>query len=281
MENMMEVRGLRKSYGDFALRDLSFGVPKGYVTGFIGRNGAGKTTTLKSMLSLISYQGEIFFGGQSLRNADYLQKIGIVMDEPLLAKDWTMDLVNGAMKIGYDRWSEEIFYSHLLRFRIDRKRKVRELSRGMKIKLMLAIALSHEAELLILDEPTGGLDPSMRDEFTDIIMEFVRDERHTVLFSTHITQDLEAIADYIVFIDAGRLVFFGGKDEFIEEYLVLKGGIEEAERIDKDCILGRKTSAVGTEILLRTEDLGKAEGEFLREKTTIDKIMVLYGREKA
>lgn len=281
MENMMEVRGLRKSYGDFALRDLSFGVPKGYVTGFIGRNGAGKTTTLKSMLSLISYQGEVFFGGQSLRNADYLQKIGIVMDEPLLAKEWTMDLVNEAMKIGYDRWSEEIFYSHLLRFRIDRKRKVRELSRGMKIKLMLAIALSHEAELLILDEPTGGLDPSMRDEFTDIIMEFVRDERHTVLFSTHITQDLEAIADYIVFIDAGRLVFFGGKDEFIEEYLVLKGGIEEAERIDKDCILGRKTSAVGTEILLRTEDLGKAEGEFLREKTTIDKIMVLYGREKA
>lgn len=277
----MEVRGLRKSYGDFALRDLSFGVPKGYVTGFIGRNGAGKTTTLKSMLSLISYQGEVFFGGQSLRNADYLQKIGIVMDEPLLAKEWTMDLVNEAMKIGYDRWSEEIFYSHLLRFRIDRKRKVRELSRGMKIKLMLAIALSHEAELLILDEPTGGLDPSMRDEFTDIIMEFVRDERHTVLFSTHITQDLEAIADYIVFIDAGRLVFFGGKDEFIEEYLVLKGGIEEAERIDKDCILGRKTSAVGTEILLRTEDLGKAEGEFLREKTTIDKIMVLYGREKA
>lgn len=281
MENMMEVRGLRKSYGDFALRDLSFGVPKGYVTGFIGRNGAGKTTTLKSMLSLISYQGEVFFGGQSLRNADYLQKIGVVMDEPLLAKEWTMDLVNEAMKIGYDRWSEEIFYSHLLRFRIDRKRKVRELSRGMKIKLMLAIALSHEAELLILDEPTGGLDPSMRDEFTDIIMEFVRDERHTVLFSTHITQDLEAIADYIVFIDAGRLVFFGGKDEFIEEYLVLKGGIEEAERIDKDCILGRKTSAVGTEILLRTEDLGKAEGEFLREKTTIDKIMVLYGREKA
>lgn len=277
----MEVRGLRKSYGDFALRDLSFGVPKGYVTGFIGRNGAGKTTTLKSMLSLISYQGEVFFGGQSLRNADYLQKIGVVMDEPLLAKEWTMDLVNEAMKIGYDRWSEEIFYSHLLRFRIDRKRKVRELSRGMKIKLMLAIALSHEAELLILDEPTGGLDPSMRDEFTDIIMEFVRDERHTVLFSTHITQDLEAIADYIVFIDAGRLVFFGGKDEFIEEYLVLKGGIEEAERIDKDCILGRKTSAVGTEILLRTEDLGKAEGEFLREKTTIDKIMVLYGREKA
>lgn len=277
----MEVRGLRKSYGDFALRDLSFGVPKGYVTGFIGRNGAGKTTTLKSMLSLISYQGEVFFGGQSLRNADYLQKIGVVMDEPLLAKEWTMDLVNEAMKIGYDRWSEEIFYSHLLRFRIDRKRKVRELSRGMKIKLMLSIALSHEAELLILDEPTGGLDPSMRDEFTDIIMEFVRDERHTVLFSTHITQDLEAIADYIVFIDAGRLVFFGGKDEFIEEYLVLKGGIEEAERIDKDCILGRKTSAVGTEILLRTEDLGKAEGEFLREKTTIDKIMVLYGREKA
>ncbi|MDO4721493.1 MAG: ABC transporter ATP-binding protein [Peptostreptococcaceae bacterium] len=281
MENKMEVRGLRKSYGDFALKDLSFGVPKGYVTGFIGGNGAGKTTTIKSMLSLISCQGEVFFGGRSLRNADYLQKIGVVMDEPLLAKDWTMDLVNGAMKIGYDRWSEEIFYSQLLRFRIDRKRRVRELSRGMKIKLMLAIALSHEAELLILDEPTGGLDPSMRDEFTDIIMEFVRDESHTVLFSTHITQDLEAIADYIVFIDAGRLVFFGGKDEFIEEYLVLKGGIAEAERIDKDCILGRKTSAVGTEILLRVEDLGKVEGDFLREKTTLDKIMVLYGREKA
>lgn len=281
MDGKIEVRGLRKSYGSFVLGELSFGVPKGYVTGFIGKNGAGKTTTIKSMLSLISYQGEIFFEGEPIRNMDYLQQVGIVMDEPFFAKDWTMDLVNGAMKIGYDRWNEELFYSYLRRFQIDRKLRVKELSRGMKVKLMLSAALSHEAELLILDEPTSGLDPGMRDEFTDIIKEFVRDECHTVLFSTHITQDLEAIADYIAFIHGGKLVAFNAKDEFIQEYMVLKGGVEEVNQIDKDCILGKKTSAVSAEILVRAAEQLHTKGDFVQEKMTLDKMMVLYGREKA
>lgn len=203
--NKIEIKNLKKDYQNFALKDVNFSIPAGYVTGFIGRNGMGKTTSIKSILSLIQYQGEILSihgdGKTKLNN----QKIGVIMDDSFLAKDWNMELVNQAMKVGYDKWEENTYWNFLEKFNIDKKLKVKELSRGMKIKLMLSIALSHNAELLILDEPTSGLDPSMREEFVEVISDYMQDDRHTVLFSTHITQDLETIADYIVFIDNGEI----------------------------------------------------------------------------
>jgi len=201
--NKIEIKNLKKDYQNFALKDVNFSIPAGYVTGFIGRNGMGKTTTIKSILSLIQYQGKILSIHDDEKTKLDNQKIGVIMDDSFLAKDWNMELVNQAMKVGYDKWEENTYWNFLEKFNIDRKLKVKELSRGMKIKLMLSIALSHNAELLILDEPTSGLDPSMREEFVEVISDYMQDDQHTVLFSTHITQDLETIADYIVFIDNG------------------------------------------------------------------------------
>lgn len=193
--NRVEIKNLNKKYSNFLLKNVTFSIPNGYVTGFIGKNGMGKTTTIKSIISLNHYDGSVIFSNTNLHENFDNQKIGVIMDDSFLAKDWDITLVNKAMKVGYDNWNEELFYSYLIRFSINKKMKVKELSRGMKIKLMLAIALSHRAELLVLDEPTSGLDPSMREEFCEIISEYMEDENHTVLFSTHITQDLESIAD--------------------------------------------------------------------------------------
>lgn len=276
--NKVDIRHLSKSYPTFALKDVSFSIPKGYVTGFIGRNGMGKTTTIKSLLSLLHYQGQIDIDGKNIQDLAYQQDIGLVMDEPFLAKDWKIDQINQAMAIGYDRWDQDLFYRHIKRFHIDTQLKVQELSRGMKIKVMLAIALSHHATLLILDEPTSGLDPEMRDEFSDLIQDFMRDETHTVLFSTHITQDLEAIADYIVFIDQGRLVLAAGKEEFMATFMVLKGRSDQVDQIPPTAILGVKKQAVACQVLIRRQDLPTIPGDFVEDRVTIDDIMILYGR---
>lgn len=279
--NKVEIKNLYKKFDTFTLDGLSFSVLKGFITGFIGRNGTGKTTTIKSILSLINYdKGEILYDGEKIKNREYLQDVGVVMDEPFLSLDWNMNYVNEAMKVGYDRWNSEIFYNYLSRFGINKKLKVRELSRGMKIKLMLAIALSHEAKVLILDEPTSGLDPSMRDELTDILKEFVEDEENTILFSTHITQDLEAIADYIVFIDDGKLINFCSKDDFLNKYIILKGALEDLNKIDDKYIIGRKVNAFGFEILIDRVELSNIEIETIEEIPTIDKILILYGVSK-
>ncbi len=250
MVNKIQLKNISKEYNTFKLNGVSFDIPKGYITGFIGKNGAGKTTSIKSILSLINLdKGEIVYDNESIENKKYLQDIGIIMDDSFLSKDWDMNIVNSIMKIGYENWNDKLFFKYLNRFNIDKKLKVKALSRGMKIKLMLSIALSHDAKTLILDEPTSGLDPSMRDEFTDIMKEFVDSEDNTVLFSTHITQDLEAIADYIVFIDGGRLVDFDTKDDFIDKYIVVKGYNEQLEYIPNEIIYGKKTNAMGFEVL--------------------------------
>lgn len=282
MENKVEVKGLCKKRDNFTLGEISFSIPKGFITGFIGKNGAGKTTTIKSLLSLINYEGEVLVDGEvvSLSDLRYLQNVGIVMDEPFLAKDWTMRLVNEAMECGYDNWDGELFFSYLERFEISSKLKVKELSRGMKIKLMLAIALSHKANLLLLDEPTSGLDPGMRDEFVDLIKEYMEDEENTVLFSTHITQDLERIADFIVFIDNGKLVSSSTKDEFAEKYVLVKGGANELSLLDGVEVLGKRKSSVDFEALVEASKAQGLSEKLILEKPDIDKIMVLYGRNK-
>lgn len=278
--NKIELRNLSKNYSAFSLKNVKFSVPKGYVTGFIGKNGMGKTTTIKAILSLIHFDGTIEIDNNSLQENEFNQQIGIVMDDSFLAKDWNMKLVNQAMKIGYINWNEGLFWKYLSEFRIDKNLKVKELSRGMKIKLMLAIALSHKAELLILDEPTSGLDPSMRDEFVGIISEYMEDENHTVLFSTHITQDLEAIADYIVFIDEGEIVLSGEKDNFINHFMILKGETGLVKDIDENSILGKKITSYNAELLVKRQDLKTIPKGFIEDVVTIDRIMVLYGREK-
>ena len=278
--NKIEIKNLKKDYQNFALKNVNFSIPEGYVTGFIGRNGMGKTTAIKSILSLIQYQGEILsMHGNEETKLDN-QKIGVIMDDSFLAKDWNMELVNQAMKVGYDKWEENTYWNFLERFNIDKKLKVKELSRGMKIKLMLSIALSHNAELLILDEPTSGLDPSMREEFVEVISDYMQDDRHTVLFSTHITQDLETIADYIVFIDNGEIILYLEKEEFINYFMILKCGLENQNTLDSTAVLGQKKTKYNIEYLVKRDAIDEIPNEYIEDEITIDKIMILYGREK-
>lgn len=181
-----------------------------------------------------------------------------------------------ATKIG----RKKSFLTILKNFGIEKNKKVKELSRGMKIKLMFSIALSHQANLLILDEPTSGLDPSMRDELTDILKDFVEDENNTVLFSTHITEDLDRIADYIIFIDQGKIVENSSKEDFLEKYLVLKGGEEDRELLKDFDLLGIKSSDTSFEALVKNIDIEKIPDELILENPDINKILVLYGRKK-
>ena len=278
--NKIEIKNLKKDYQNFALKNVNFSIPEGYVTGFIGRNGMGKTTTIKSILSLIQYQGEILSIHGDDKTKLNNQKIGVIMDDSFLAKDWNMELVNQAMKVGYEAWDEYAYWKFLEKFNIDRKLKVKELSRGMKIKLMLSIALSHNAELLILDEPTSGLDPSMREEFMEVISDYMQDDRHTVLFSTHITQDLATIADYIVFIDKGEIVLALEKEEFINYFMILKCGLESQNILDSSAILGKKKTKYNIEYLVKRDAIQEIPNEYVEDEITIDKIMILYGREK-
>ena len=278
--NKIEIKNLKKDYQNFALKNVNFSIPEGYVTGFIGRNGMGKTTTIKSILSLIQYQGEILSIYDDEKTKLDNQKIGVIMDDSFLAKDWNMELVNQAMKVGYDEWEENTYWNFLEKFNIDKKLKVKELSRGMKIKLMLSIALSHKAELLILDEPTSGLDPSMREEFVEVISDYMQDDNHTVLFSTHITQDLETIADYIVFIDNGEIVLALEKEEFINHFMILKCGLESQNILDSSAILGQKKTKYNIEYLVKRDAIDEIPNEYVEDEITIDKIMILYGREK-
>lgn len=277
MTDKIRAKNLSKDFGKFKLGPNDFSIKRGFVTGFIGKNGMGKTTTIKALLSLINYDGEIFLDDKKIEDLDYLQDVGLVMDDSFLGKDWTLDLVNDAMAVGYDRWNEDLFYAYLDKFKLDRDKKVEDLSRGMKIKLMLAVALSHDAKILILDEPTSGLDPAMRDELVDIILDFMENPNHTVIFSTHITQDLDRIADYIVFIDEGKIVFEGLKDELYNKFLLIKGGLDDYDSIKNLEILGKKMSKVNFEALVLREDYIENES-LVAEVPSIDQIMIYYGR---
>ena len=277
MTDKILAKKLAKAYDKFILGPNDFAIKKGYVTGFIGKNGMGKTTTIKAFLSLINYDGEIFIDGKKIEDLSYLQDVGLVMDDSFLGKDWTLDLVNEAMSVGYKNWEASTYYGYLERFGLEMEKKVSDLSRGMKIKLMLAVALSHQAKILILDEPTSGLDPAMRDELVDMILDFMENPDHTVLFSTHITQDLDRIADYIVFIDEGKIIYEGTKDDFYDKYLLVKGGLEDLPRIDKSIIRGLKKSKVNFEALV-LRDAYKEDDNLVAEVPSIDQIMIYYGR---
>lgn len=280
MTNKIEVRNLKKTYDNFVLGENSLEIKKGFITGFIGKNGMGKTTTIKSLLSLINYDGEIIVDGKDVKDLEYLQDVGIIMDDSFLSKDWKITLVNEAMKCGYENWKEEKFFEYVKNFGIEKNKKVKELSRGMKIKLMFSIALSHEANLLILDEPTSGLDPSMRDELTDMLKEFVEDEENTVLFSTHITEDLDRIADYIIFIDDGKIIDSCSKEEFLEKYLILKGGSEDIDLLKNFDLLGIKSNSTSFEALVKKIEKENIPEDLFVENPDINKILVLYGRKK-
>jgi len=281
MTNALEVRNLTKVYPTFSLKDVSFVVPTGYIMGFIGPNGAGKTTTIKSILNLINYPtGQIkVLGMDSKTNAAQInEKIGVAMDSPFYLAEWKVLDVAHAVAPFYRNWDPTTFATLLQQFNIDRSKKVGALSRGMKVKLMVAVALSHGAELLILDEPTSGLDPVARDELCDLLAEFVTDESHSVLFSTHITSDLERIADYITFILDGKIVFSGPKDDLLERYVRVIGDRADLTVELRHNLVGLREYRNGFEGMIEADNVAALPANVDAERISLDEIIVFMNK---
>ncbi len=282
MEYVLEVKNLEKHYEHFSVKNVSFKIPKGYIMGFIGPNGAGKTTTIKAILGMLNISGgDINLFGTPVhgKNSHFNEQIGIVMDSPFFVEDWNASDIEAAVAPFYPHWDKGHYKSLLRKFSIDQKKKLKDLSRGMKVKLMISVALSHRASFLILDEPTSGLDPVAREELCDLLSEFVTDENNSVLFSTHITSDLERIADYITFILNGEIIYTGTKDELLETYSLVKGSLPEISKDQKKLLIGTREYSTGFEAMVRTSDIPKLPDRLLTEPITLDEIIVFMNKE--
>ena len=281
MSNILEVRGLRKNYGSFALNDVTFDLPFGYIMGFIGPNGAGKTTTIKLILNVIkSDSGSAKLFGREY-SSEQNEEIGVVMDAPLYVDDWRVSDVESALAPFYKQWDKKLFAEYIKRFGLETKKKVKELSRGMKIKLQIAAALSHNAKLLILDEPTSGLDPVARDEICGLLREFVSDENKSVLFSTHITSDLDKTADFITFILNGSIIFTGAKDGLIEKYARVTGGLHDLNEEQKKVVIGYREHGTGFEGMVEAVNVGKLSRDVLTEEINLDEVIIFMNKGAA
>lgn len=271
--DVLKVCGLEKEYEKFSLKKIDFKVPQGAIVGMVGPNGSGKTTTIKCLLNSIAYDGEITYWGRDLKEneLEIKNKLGIVLDNSFFYEKNTAEDIAKVLKHAYDKWDDSVYYSYLDRFNIDRKMKIEKLSKGMKMKLYLATALSHEAELLILDEPSSGLDPLVREEFLDILLEYINDGKKSVLMSSHITSDLEKIADYLIMIYQGEILLEGEKDHILDSFGMAKLSEDDLKKIDKKDIKGLRDTGYGYEALIVNKN---KYGDFLIDKVTIDDILV-------
>lgn len=282
MENILEINNLCKSYGDFSLKDVSFALPKGYIMGFVGQNGSGKTTTIRSILNMArADSGKIsVFGLDSVSDTIAIkERLGVVFDELYLAEHLNARQIEQQLKPFYKDWSTEDFFRRIKDFGLPDDKKVGDFSKGMKMKLMIAVALSHNAELIVLDEPTSGLDPVARDELLDILTEYIEDENRGVLFSTHITADVERIADYVTILHNGKVWFTGTKDELAEGYAVVKGAEDDIPEALKAKLIGFHAYRNGFEALIKTADLAGVPNSLECEKASIDEILVYIAKE--
>jgi ABC-2 type transport system ATP-binding protein len=273
-------RGVGCAVGNgFALRDVSFELPTGYVMGLIGANGAGKTTTIRCLLGMRGIEtGDIELLGHRVPGPVALrQDVGVVFDHTYLVADWRLAEVERSLRPFYDRWDGVRYRQLLDEFGLDPRAKVKDLSRGMAMKLMIAVALSHRARLLVFDEPTSGLDPVARDELSGIIGDFLLDEGHSVLFSTHITSDLDRIGDYVTLIHGGRVVRSGPKEEVLDAYRVVRAGPDDLNDLVGVELIGVRRSSSGAEALVRADEVDFLGGGVLVETPTLEEIAIHIG----
>jgi len=282
MKNAIEIKNLTKWYKNFLLDSISFSVPAGYICGFIGQNGAGKTTTLKLLMGMaIKDGGDIELLGKSNDDISLKDDLGVLFDQPYFQEDWTPIDIEKALRPFYSRWDSQAYHGYLQKFSLNPKQKYKSMSRGMKMKLGLAVTLSHNAKLLLLDEPTSGLDPVVRDEILEILQDYMLAEDRTVFFSTHITSDLEKVADYIVYIDRGRIVYSGLKDELIDKYCLIRGGKEDLPVSKRKSIIGLREHIGGFEGMIEVSEVGGFPSDVITEKVTLDDIMVYMNRRES
>ena len=284
-ENAIEISGLTKRYDGFTLDNLSFSVPKGSIMGFIGQNGAGKTTTIKAILNIIKAdEGSVkLLGMDNLTDEIPIkERIAAVFDEIPFHDEFTAKNLNVIFGDIYKNWNTQTFEQYLDRFALPRKKKIGKLSKGMKMKLQIACALSHGAELLIMDEATTGLDPVVRNEILDIFLEYIQDENHSIFMSSHITSDLEKVADSVTFIDKGKLLLTGYKDDILENHGVIKCGKEDYKEIAAEDIISARLTDFGAEVMVSDKAACKRKySGLVMDNTTLEEIMVFYvNREK-
>jgi ABC-2 type transport system ATP-binding protein len=280
MDNAVEIKNLSKEYKAFSLNNISFSLPQGYIMGLIGPNGAGKTTTIKLMLNMLKKSNGTIevMGLDNVQDQCLIKEnIGAVFDTNYFVQDWTVKDVEKAIGVFYKSWNAETYRQMITRFGLNPDKKVKELSRGMQMKLMLSCAFSHDAKLLILDEPTSGLDPVARDELLDVLSEYIQDGKKSVLFSTHITSDLDKIADYITYLNHGNLLYTGTKDDFVEGYRIVRGGNDELTSELKAKVIGRRSYSTGFEGLIKTVDM-KYFSNFNCEPVSIDDIIIFTSK---
>lgn len=278
MDNTLAIRGLRKEFRNFTLRDISFDLPRGYIMGFIGPNGSGKTTTLKLIMNLLRPDGGTIelFGQDHIRfERQVKQRIGFVYDEPVFYEQLSMQRMTSIIRPFYEKWNQPLFDKYMQRFDLNPQQKIKTLSKGMRTKYALALALSHGAELLIMDEPTAGLDPVFRRELLDILLDVMQQEENSILFSTHITSDLDRVADYITFIHKGAIVLSTQKDALYERYTLVKGGPGELTDDLRKTLIGVSVTSHGFEGLA---DRPVAGDGLVLDTPTLEDIMFFHTR---
>lgn len=279
MENsmMLSVNHLCKNYEKFTLSDVSFSLPKGSIMGLIGENGAGKSTTMKIILGMTRSDGGSVsvFGHEGIRAEDR-EKIGVVFDELPFVQTMFTSHLGKVMKGAYKNWDQKQYEEYLQKFALPDKKELKDFSRGMKMKLSLAVALSHNAKLLILDEPTSGLDPVVRSEILDIFLDFISDGERSVLVSSHITSDLEKVADYITFIHNGRLMLCENKDDILYGYGIAKADQDTIDHLDSELVLKKKKGKYGSEALVKDKEAFSHQyPDILVDNINLDELMLL------
>lgn len=286
MNNAIEIKGLSKSYNDFKLNQINLTLPRGCIMGLIGENGAGKSTTIKSILNLITVDsGHISVLGEDSMNdgtamtgnAKFTNEhIGVVLDECCFPENLTAKDINRIMANIFSTWDTATFQKHLSCFNLPERKPIKQYSNGMKMKISIAVALSHDTHLLILDEATSGLDPMVREELLEVFLDFIQDETHSILISSHILSDLEKICDYITFIHRGEIVLSQPKDEMLESFGVIKCTEAALSDMDSAAIRGVRKNKFGVEALVLRDKINPA---CIMDPASLEDIMLFHIKE--
>lgn len=268
MNDVIQINQLVKKYKNFQSGPITVSIPRGMIIGLIGENGAGKTTLMKSLLGIIHPDS----GDIQMKE----EHVGVVLDQSFFPELLTANDIHSIMKDIYTTWDSTLFFDYLKRFQLPKNKIIKEMSKGMRKKLEIITALSHHPSLLILDEPTSGLDPVVRNEVLDLFLEFIQDEQHTILFSTHITSDLEHISDYIIFLDQGQIILEEERDLLQNDYGILKCGLKELEQVDPKDYLYYKKGKYQCEMLVKEKNkIQKKYKNMVIDPITLEELMIL------
>ena len=281
MENILELQQVSKTFpkSNFTLDNISFSLPYGAILGFVGENGAGKTTTIGCILNTITKDGgRVKLFGKEMQDADtdIREKIGVVYDGDNFPGHWSAEQLSKVMKGFYTNWDDELFRKYLEEFQLPPKQRIKHYSRGMTMKLAIAAALSHHPQLLILDEATSGLDPIMRDEMLDVFLDFVQEEDHSILLSSHITSDLEKVADYITFIHNGRLIMTVSKNDLVYNYAVMRCKESQFLALDRSDMIAYRKRDFQIDVLVSDgKEAQRKYKDVVVDHASLDEIMLL------